>query len=131
VSYRIYLLKHQNAGTLRLPVPVLKAELGSSFSRSRDFLSHMNRAIDKVKTVFPHLDCSLTNNGFSLASVTQMPELFFAVWYHSSEAAIEAAANQPTLRVAWSNLPIPLFAFGVSLYGHGRSFGDNGKHISA
>jgi len=68
VSYRLFLLGRKRGAVLRLPVPVLKAQLGSSFTRSRDFVPHMNEAIDKVKAVFPHLQCSLTNNGFTLHS---------------------------------------------------------------
>jgi hypothetical protein len=66
VSYRLFMLGQKRGAVLRLAVPVLKDQLGSSFTRSRDFVVHMNEAIDKVKAVFPHLDCTLTNNGFTL-----------------------------------------------------------------
>ncbi|HRJ34235.1 MAG TPA: replication protein RepA [Fimbriimonadaceae bacterium] len=66
VSYRLFTLNAQKKDVLRLPVPVLKAQLGSSFERSRDFVKHMNEAIEKVRGVFPHLQCELTRNGFTL-----------------------------------------------------------------
>ena len=68
VSYRLYLLNRKKGSVLRLPVPVLRDQLGSSFTRSRDFVPHMNEAISKVKAVFPHLDCTLTINGFTLSA---------------------------------------------------------------
>ncbi len=66
VSYRLFMLGQKRGSVLRLPVPVLKDQLGSSFTRSRDFVPHMNKAIDKVRAVFPHLNCTLTANGFTL-----------------------------------------------------------------
>ena len=68
VSYRLYLLGRKRGSMLRLPVPVLKDQLGSSFTRSRDFVPHMNEAINKVKAVFPNLNCTLTMNGFTLCA---------------------------------------------------------------
>lgn len=68
VSYRLYTLNSQKKDILRLPVPVLKAQLGSSFERTRDFTKHMTEAIEKVKAVFPRLECELTRNGFTLFS---------------------------------------------------------------
>jgi hypothetical protein len=66
VSYRLFLMGRKKGSVLRLPVPVLRDQLGSSFTRSRDFVPHMNEAIAKVRAVFPHLKCTLTVNGFTL-----------------------------------------------------------------
>jgi len=66
VSYRLFTMGTQKQRVLELPVPVLKAQLGSSFARTRDFVKHMSEAIDKVKVVFPGLKCELTGNGFTL-----------------------------------------------------------------
>lgn len=76
VSYRLYMLGKKRGAMLRLPVPVLKQQLGSSFKRSRDFVPHMNEAIQKVRGVFPQLDCTLTSNGFTLnAGPTPLSDL--------------------------------------------------------
>lgn len=68
VSYRLFTMNAQKQGVLNLPVPVLKAQIGSSFERTRDFVKYMNEAIEKVKSVFPALQCQLTTNGFTLFS---------------------------------------------------------------
>lgn len=66
VSYRLFTMNAQKQGVLQLPVPVLRAQIGSSFERTRDFVKHMNEAIEKVRGVFPALQCELTGNGFTL-----------------------------------------------------------------
>jgi len=65
-SYRLFTLNAQKQTVLTLPVPVLKAQLGSSFKRTRDFVHHMQDAINRVKAVFPSLECELTGNRFTL-----------------------------------------------------------------
>ena len=67
-SYRIYTLNQSKTRSLFLPLPILQRQLGSSFNRKIDFQRAMAGAIQKVKTVFPHLDCDLDKDGLTLRS---------------------------------------------------------------
>lgn len=65
-SYRLYTLNHAKEKSLFLPLPVLKAQLGSSFSRTRDFQRALSAAVKKVQSVFPHLKCEVNSDGITL-----------------------------------------------------------------
>lgn len=94
-SYRLYTMGTQKRDVLRLPVPVLKAQLGSSFERSRDFVKHMNEAIDKVRAVFPHFQCELTRNGFTLfAGPTPLSDLDKFAKVHGVETRTVKSSRQ-------------------------------------
>jgi len=64
-SYRLFMLNLSKQPGLFLPTPVLRSQLGSGFTRTRDFIKHMNEAIERVKAVHP-MECHLTRNGFTL-----------------------------------------------------------------
>lgn len=67
-SYRLYTLNQSKTRSLFLPLAVLQHQLGSSFDRKRDFAKAMNEAINKVRNIFPHLDCELDREGLTLRS---------------------------------------------------------------